>query len=144
MKTTSATGLVISVWQRPIRVSLICLRNLRNLCQSVDRTPSPRQKPQHTGTKVEGFATVVTPDSITVFDKKNQMIEIHTDKDYTALVGIAAPVTVWYTTESGVNHLEDIMYPTRGEVRSPRPDPAKHQAHHHPAASRRTWIMPKD
>jgi len=71
------------------------------------------QKPQHTGTKVEGFATIVTSDSITVFDKKNQMIEIHTDKDYSALVGIAAPVTVWYTTEGGVNHLEDIIYPTK-------------------------------
>jgi len=69
------------------------------------------QKPQHTGTKVEGFATIVTPDSITVFDKKNQMIEIHTDKDYSALIGIAAPVTVWYTSEGGVNHLEDIVYP---------------------------------
>ena len=71
------------------------------------------QNPQHNGAKVEGFATVVTSDSITVFDKKNQMIEIHTDKDYSALVGIAAPVTVWYTTENGVNHLEDIVYPTK-------------------------------
>ena len=69
------------------------------------------QKPEHTGTKVEGFATIVTPDSITVFDKKNQMVEIRTDKDYSALVGIAAPVTVWYTTEGGINHLEDIVYP---------------------------------
>jgi hypothetical protein len=71
------------------------------------------QNPQHKGAKVEGFATVVTSDSITVFDKKNQMIEIHTDKDYSALVGIAAPVTVWYTTENDVNHLEDIVYPTK-------------------------------
>jgi hypothetical protein len=69
------------------------------------------QKPQHTGTKLEGFATIVTSDSITVFDKKNQMVEVHTDKDYSALVGIAAPVTVWYTTEGGINHLEDIEYP---------------------------------
>ena len=69
------------------------------------------QKPQHTGTKLEGFATAVTPTSITVFDKKNQEIEIVTDKDYTSLVGIAAPVTVWYTTQNGVNHLEDIVYP---------------------------------
>ena len=69
------------------------------------------QKPRHTGTKLEGFATIVTPDSITVFDKKNQMIEIHTDKDYSALVGIAAPVTVWYTTDGGINRLEDIVYP---------------------------------
>ena len=78
------------------------------------------QKPQHTGTKLEGFATIVTPDSITVFDKKNQIIEIHTDKDYTALVGIAAPVTVWYTTESGVNHLEDIEYPKQGGTFVPK------------------------
>jgi len=78
------------------------------------------QKPQHTGTKLEGFATIVTPDSITVYDKKNQIIEIHTDKDYTALVGIAAPVTVWYTTEGGVNHLEDIVYPVQGGTFVPR------------------------
>ena len=45
------------------------------------------QKPQHTGTKLEGYATIVTPDSITVFDKKNHEIEIATDKDYTSLVG---------------------------------------------------------
>ena len=72
------------------------------------------QKPQHTGIKLEGYATVVTPDSILVFDKKNQEIQILTDKDYTSLVGIAAPVTVWYTTEGGVNHLEDIVYPKAG------------------------------
>jgi hypothetical protein len=78
------------------------------------------QKPQHTGTKLEGFATIVTPDSITVFDKKNQIIEIHTNKDYTALVGIAAPVTVWYSTEGGVNHLEDIVYPNQGGTFVPR------------------------
>ncbi|MGO8788936.1 MAG: hypothetical protein ACLQVL_16345 [Terriglobia bacterium] len=71
------------------------------------------QKPHHAGTKLEGYATVVTPNSITVFDKKSEEIEILTDKDYTSLVGIAAPVTVWYTTEGGVNHLEDIVYPTR-------------------------------
>lgn len=73
----------------------------------------PSEKPHHNGTKLEGFATVVTPDSITVFDKKNHAIEILTDKDYTSLVGIAAPVTVWYTTGGGVNHLEDIVYPTK-------------------------------
>jgi hypothetical protein len=71
------------------------------------------QKPQHAGTKVEGFATVVTSDSVTIFSKKNRTIEIHTGKDYSALVGIAAPVTVWYTTKNGVNFLEDIVYPTR-------------------------------
>jgi hypothetical protein len=72
------------------------------------------QKPPHTGTKLEGFATVVTPDSITVYDKKTGEIEIHTDVDYSSLVGIAAPVTVWYTTRDGVNHLEDIVYPHNG------------------------------
>ena len=63
---------------------------------------------------LEGYATVVTPDSITVFDKKNQEIEIRTDKDYTSRVGIAAPVTVWYSTKGGLNHLEDIEYPQGG------------------------------
>jgi hypothetical protein len=72
------------------------------------------QKPQHQGIKLQGFATVVTPDSITVFDKKSHVIEISTDKDYTSLVGIAVPITVWYTTKDGVNHLEDIVYPQSG------------------------------
>jgi len=73
------------------------------------------QKAQHTGNKLEGYATVVTPDSIMVFDKKtNQEVQILADKDYTSLVGIAAPVTVWYTTQGGVNHLEDIVYPHSG------------------------------
>lgn len=74
------------------------------------------EQTRHTGTKVEGFATVVTPGSITVFDKKNQEIEIQTDKDYTSLVGIAAPVTVWYTTKDGVNHLEYIVYAAKTET----------------------------
>ena len=75
---------------------------------------SAAQKPKHTGIKVEGYATVVTSNSITVFDKKNQEIQIQTDTDYTSLVGIAAPVTVWYKTEGGANHLEDIVYPPSG------------------------------
>ena len=75
---------------------------------------SAAQKPQHAGIKLEGYATIVTPNSITVFDEKNHDIEILTTKDYTSLVGIAAPVTVWYTTEGGVNHLEDIVYPQGG------------------------------
>jgi hypothetical protein len=75
---------------------------------------SAAQKPQHTGIKLEGYATIVTPNSITVFDEKNHDIEILTRKDYTSLVAIAAPVTVWYTTEGGVNHLEDIVYPQGG------------------------------
>jgi hypothetical protein len=77
------------------------------------------QKPQHRGVKLEGFATVVTPDSISVFDKKNREIEILTDKDYTSLVGIAAPVTVWYTTEGGANHLEDIIYAAKAGTFAP-------------------------
>jgi hypothetical protein len=72
------------------------------------------QKPQHAGIKLEGYATVVTPDSIAVFDKKDREIKILTDKDYTSLVGMGAPVTVWYTTKRGVYHLEDIVYPTKG------------------------------
>ncbi len=75
---------------------------------------SAAQKPQHTGIKLEGYTTIVTPNSITVFDEKNHDIEILTSKDYTSLVGIAVPVTVWYTTEGGVNHLEDIVYPHGG------------------------------
>ncbi|MDR3674496.1 MAG: hypothetical protein P4N24_03330, partial [Acidobacteriota bacterium] len=72
------------------------------------------QKPEHTGTKLEGFAIVVTPESITVFDKKSQELKILTGKDYTSLVGIGAAVTVWYTSEGGVHHLEDIVYPKGG------------------------------
>jgi hypothetical protein len=72
------------------------------------------QKPEHTGTKLEGFAIVVTPESITVFDKKSQELEILTSRDYTSLVGIGAAVTVWYTSEGGVHHLEDIVYPKGG------------------------------
>ena len=75
--------------------------------------PFAAEKAHHTGTKLEGYATVVKAKSITVFDKKGEEIEVHTDKDYSSLVGIAAPVTVWYTSEGGVNHLEDIVFPTR-------------------------------
>lgn len=75
---------------------------------------SAAQKPKHTGIKLEGYATAVTPNSITVFDKKNQEVQVQTDRDYTSLVGIAAPVTVWYKAEGGVNHLEDIVYPQSG------------------------------
>ena len=63
---------------------------------------------------MEGYATVVTPDSITVFDKKSGEVKILTDKDYTSLIGIAAAVTVWFTTDGGVNRLEDIVYPQGG------------------------------
>lgn len=71
------------------------------------------EKSEHHGTKVEGYATTITFDTITLLDKKNQIVEIHTDKDYSAVVGIAAPITVWYTSEDGVNRLEDIIYPRR-------------------------------
>lgn len=101
----------LSVWQRRIvSASFVCI--ICVICV-IGGSTLAAEKPQHKGAKVEGFATVVTSDSITVFDKKNQMIEIHTDRDYSALVGIAAPVTVWYTTANGVNHLEDIIYPTK-------------------------------
>jgi len=72
------------------------------------------QKPQHAGIKLEGYVTVVTPDSIMVFDRKNQEVQIHTDKDYTSILAIASPVTVWYTTKGSVNHLEDIVYASGG------------------------------
>lgn len=72
------------------------------------------QKPEHTGTRLEGYAIEVTPHSMTVFDKKDLTVELQTDKDYTALVGIGAAVTVWYTTNGGVNHLQDIVYPNSG------------------------------
>jgi hypothetical protein len=91
-------------------VALICA-----ICASGGSRARAAQKPQHTGTKVEGFATVVTADSILLFDKKsNHEILIHTDKDYTSLVAIATPVTVWYTTANGANHLEDIVYAQGG------------------------------
>ena len=97
------------------RISVCCFLCLFCVIRVISGGLSARaaQKPEHVGTKLEGYATIVTPDSISVFDKKNQLIEIHTDKDYSSLVGIAAPVTVWYTTEGGVNHLEDIIYPTK-------------------------------
>lgn len=72
------------------------------------------QKPEHTGTRLQGYAIEVTPHGITVFDKKDLTVELQTDKDYTALVGIGAAVTVWYTTNGGVNHLENIVYPASG------------------------------
>ena len=61
------------------------------------------------GTEVVG--PPITADSITVLDKKAQVLKILTNKDYSSLVGIGAAVTVWYTTEDGANHLEDIVYP---------------------------------
>lgn len=72
------------------------------------------QKSEHTGTRLEGYATVVTPNSITVFDRKKREFKIMTDKDYTALVGAGAAVTVWYIDINGVYHLEDITYPEAG------------------------------
>jgi len=93
----------------PCLLCLICV-----ICVICVICGSAAQKPQHTGIKLEGYATAITPDSITVFDKKNQEIQILTNKDYTSLVGIAAPLTVWYTTEGGVNRLEDIVYPQGG------------------------------
>lgn len=70
------------------------------------------QNPKHTGTKLEGYATAVTPENITVFDKQGQEWKILTDKDYTSIVGLGAEVTVWYTNQGGVFRLENIQYPT--------------------------------
>ncbi|MGA3168586.1 MAG: hypothetical protein ABSF14_20995 [Terriglobia bacterium] len=72
------------------------------------------ENPKHTGTKLEGYATGVTPESITVFDKQGQERKILTDKDYTSIVGLGAEVTVWYKNEGGVYRLEDIQYPNEG------------------------------
>jgi hypothetical protein len=83
--------------------------------------PVAAQKPEHTGTKLEGYATQVTPDSINVFDKKNRELTILTDKDYTSLIKIGAPVTVWYKKESGVYRLKDIVYPQGGVIVPPSP-----------------------
>ena len=67
------------------------------------------QEPQHKGTRLEGYATVVEPDRITVLDDHNQVFQILTSKDYTSQVPAATPVRVWYTTEGGANHLEDLV-----------------------------------
>jgi hypothetical protein len=72
------------------------------------------ENPKHTGTKLDGYATGVTPESITVFDKQGQERKILTDKDYTSIVGLGAEVTVWYKNEGGVYHLEDIQWPNEG------------------------------
>jgi hypothetical protein len=92
-------------------------------------------KSEHRGTKIEGYATTVTPDTLTLLDKKNQVLEIHTDKDYSSVVGIAAPITVWYTSEGGVNRLEDIIYPRRSAEIVP-PDLLR-------ANIKRTIILPR-
>jgi hypothetical protein len=57
---------------------------------------------------LEGYVTVIEPDSITVLDQRNQVVQIRTGKDLTSQIPVAAPVRVWYTSEGGVNHLEDI------------------------------------
>lgn len=49
-----------------------------------------------------------------MFDKKDKQLKILTNKDYTSLVDVSAEVTVWYTTEGGAYHLEDIEYPQGG------------------------------
>ena len=58
---------------------------------------------------LEGYVTVVEPGSITVLDQRDQVVQISTDKDLTSHVAIATPVRVWYTTQGGVNHLQDIV-----------------------------------
>jgi hypothetical protein len=72
------------------------------------------ENPRHTGTKLEGYATALQPDSIRVFDKKGQELKILTDKDYSSIVGLGAEVTIWYTNQGGVYRLEDIEYPNEG------------------------------
>lgn len=119
MKTIPvAPSLDLRAWKVAFFTVFLVICVIWAICGS--GTALAAQKPQHTGTKLEGFATIVTPDSITVFDKKNQIVEIQTDKDYTALVGIAAPVTVWYTTKGGMNYLEDIVYPNQGGTFVPK------------------------
>lgn len=69
------------------------------------------EKPQHKGAKLEGYAVGVTSDSLTVFDKKGEQFKILTSKDYTSIVGLGAEITLWYTNEGGVYHLEDVQVP---------------------------------
>jgi hypothetical protein len=84
------------------------------LCAAIAGGLVAVENPKHAGTKLEGYATGVTPESITVFDKQGQERKILTDKDYTSIVGLGAEVTVWYTNQGGVYHLEDIQYPNQG------------------------------
>ncbi len=94
-------------------VGVICAITV--ICGSPARGAWAAEQHQHAGVKLQGYVTVVTSDSILVFDKKNnQEVQILTDKDYTSILGIASPVTVWYTTQGGVNRLEDIEYSRSG------------------------------
>lgn len=58
---------------------------------------------------LEGYVSVIEADSITVLDQRNQVVLIRTGKDLTGQIPVAAPVRIWYTTEGGVNHLQDII-----------------------------------
>jgi hypothetical protein len=102
MQTVVQKRAIVKVVAGFLLVATACL----GLCAS--------DKPQHTGTKVAGYATAVAPNVITVFDKKGQELKILTDTDYTSLVGLGAEVTVWYKNEGGAYHLEDIEYPNEG------------------------------
>lgn len=95
---------------RPVRLIAQVLAALC-LLAAAHSSVSAAQKQKHAGIKVEGFAVAITPGSITVLDKKPQEIKILTAKDYSSQVGMGARVTIWYTTEGGVNHLEDIELP---------------------------------
>jgi hypothetical protein len=66
---------------------------------------------KHTGVKMECFAIQIAPRSISVLDGKGQEHTILTDRDYTTLITKGAHVTLWYSKQGGVLHLEDIDLP---------------------------------
>jgi hypothetical protein len=66
---------------------------------------------KHAGVKLECFAITIQPDSITVLNKKGQELTILSSRDYTSLINRGAPLTLWYTNQGGVLHLEDIDLP---------------------------------
>jgi hypothetical protein len=103
------------IWRvTPEKHSLVQILFAFSLCGATAGWIVAVENPKHTGTKLEGYAIGVTPESITVFDKQGQERKILTDKDYTSIVGLGAEVTVWYKNEGGVYRLEDIQYPSEG------------------------------
>jgi len=100
---------VVCPGSRVSQLLLACVLGLT--CGLGAASPQSDQSSTHTGTRLEGLVTIVEPDTLTVFDRVSQQIQIHTDKDYTSHAAIAAPVIVWYTTEGGVNHLQSIEFP---------------------------------
>jgi hypothetical protein len=69
------------------------------------------EQPQHRGTKLEGYAVAVTPDSLTVFDKKGEQFKCQTGHDYSSQIGLGAEITLWYTKEGETCHVEDVKLP---------------------------------